>query len=509
MKRAVLCIIFSLSYFYSTAQFYDKAWLVDHYGDIKMTYVSNVPDTITYLWYNSNYIYFNDNGSNISDTSGNILFFSNGGRIGTSQRLLMENGDNLLDSILNIYYGNSGYSQPTSNLILPKERNQFYFFYVSESDSFFQLGVPKTDYLYYAIIDMDSNGGLGKVISKKNLIWNGKQSGKLIDDTRLTACRHANGRDWWLISHAYLTNEYIIYLATPDSVYPPVIQHIGPNNARSNVGQSVFSPDGSLFASVLPSSPVTILGFDRCTGTFSFRDTLPLHYDTIRSQGHIQVSCDPYSAMGCSFSANGRYLFVSTFCYLMQFDMLADTISKSGILVAQLDTSEYPSPLFYNSFLMPNGEILMCSWQWGPHNFHLIKSPDLQAPGCDFRYYGFATNSRTATGLPNMVNYRMGAMHGSACDTITGLEQVNGSDLKALLYPNPANEMTQLDIRDRDLREQLSFVMYDVVGKEIWRKVIPYYQLLIPRGTLTSGIYTWQIQNAKGQVKTTGKLVWE
>ncbi len=33
--------------------------------------------------------------------------------------------------------------------------------------------IEETDRLYYAVIDMDSNGGLGKVVSKKNVAYKG------------------------------------------------------------------------------------------------------------------------------------------------------------------------------------------------------------------------------------------------------------------------------------------------------------------------------------------------
>ena len=57
-------------------------------------------------------------------------------------------------------------------------------------------GIPNE--LYYAIIDMNQNGGLGKVISKKNLLYKGTFGGG-----RITACRHANGRDWWLVHQRF------------------------------------------------------------------------------------------------------------------------------------------------------------------------------------------------------------------------------------------------------------------------------------------------------------------
>ncbi|MBL0074056.1 MAG: hypothetical protein IPP34_20565 [Bacteroidetes bacterium] len=52
-----------------------------------------------------------------------------------------------------------------------------------------------------SIVDLDLNGGLGSVILKNYPI---------ISDTlncgKITATRHANGRDWWVVCHRVNTN---------------------------------------------------------------------------------------------------------------------------------------------------------------------------------------------------------------------------------------------------------------------------------------------------------------
>ena len=476
------------------AQFYDRAWLVGFYGDIKLSYFTNTPDTSRFFNFVNN-VYLTGDGCNVSDTLGNILFYSNGTKVGNPQKQLMENGNRMMDSIIDNNYPD-GFSQPMANLILPKEGNQFYLFNLSVSDSLYSINhYQQTNRLYYAVIDMDSNGGLGKVINKRNTIWDGR----LLDNTRLTACRHANGRDWWLISHVFLTDEYVIYLVTPDSIYPPLIQHIGPAHVSGYVGQSVFSSDGSLFASALFNGPVTILKFDRCSGQFSFRDTIVLHNDTIYQHGQVQVICDSLSEGGCSFSPNGKFLYISTLCYLMQYDMQADTISKSGVMVARVDTAEYPAPKFFSSFLMPNGEIVMCSWEYTPTNFHLIKLPDLKAPNCDFRYYGLATNAISASRLPNMVSYRMGALLGSSCDTLhTGISELETGKNGLKIYPNPANDYISISLLQYHKNSKLS--IYDALSKEVYHNENTYLDDNIDVRKFSSGIYLIKISSTDGNL---------
>ena len=48
--------------------------------------------------------------------------------------------------------------------------------------------------LYYSIVDLSYNNGLGKVISKNNKLL----SGNMADG--VSAVKHGNGRDWWIIA---------------------------------------------------------------------------------------------------------------------------------------------------------------------------------------------------------------------------------------------------------------------------------------------------------------------
>ncbi|MBL0032863.1 MAG: hypothetical protein IPP27_12075 [Bacteroidetes bacterium] len=88
----------------------------------------------------------------------------------------MENGDSIV--------GRGWYN----DLIIipnPASATQFYLF-VIDPTSFYGL--------YYSLIDMQENSGLGKVVLKNIQIhpyqgWDG-----------IAAVKHANGRDWWLIT---------------------------------------------------------------------------------------------------------------------------------------------------------------------------------------------------------------------------------------------------------------------------------------------------------------------
>ncbi|QLH47688.1 MAG: hypothetical protein HWD58_20005 [Bacteroidota bacterium] len=51
------------------------------------------------------------------------------------------------------------------------------------------------DLLYLNKINLKANGGAGKVIERMQPIV----QGEFISKTQMMACKHANGRDWWLL----------------------------------------------------------------------------------------------------------------------------------------------------------------------------------------------------------------------------------------------------------------------------------------------------------------------
>ncbi len=54
------------------------------------------------------------------------------------------------------------------------------------------------DLLQYHIVDMNANGGMGKLIQKNMSLLTNVEMAKV----GMMACKHANGYDWWLLKQA-------------------------------------------------------------------------------------------------------------------------------------------------------------------------------------------------------------------------------------------------------------------------------------------------------------------
>jgi len=75
----------------------------------------------------------------------------------------------------------------------------------------------------YSIVDMSLNGGLGGVTSIKNILLMGNTTEKI------TAVRHANNSDIWVICHKWNSNQFQAFLINGCSGLQttPVISNVG------------------------------------------------------------------------------------------------------------------------------------------------------------------------------------------------------------------------------------------------------------------------------------------
>ena len=161
--------------------------------------------------------------SSISDTTGKLLFFSNGYILYDSSGYALDNGLYVncpYGNVLANYYGGKSIFDQTS-IILPKKGNTYYVFSTGMSDSFANLYLiglgPGFDVLNYSVVDMDSNAGLGKVIAKNVVLADNQH----FTNTALHAVKHSNGKDWWLVKADCYNNRYQEFLVREDTILGP------------------------------------------------------------------------------------------------------------------------------------------------------------------------------------------------------------------------------------------------------------------------------------------------
>ncbi len=358
--------------------------------------------------------------ASISDSSGNLLFYSSynpqalwggsvdyNGEVYNRNHSRMPNGDLV---ITEAWYH--------EQVIIPDPGNpgKYYLFSINVTGG---LG------LFYSKIDMSLNSGMGDLAQKNILL----ESGKSRDC--LTAIKHGNGRDWWIIWRSYNTanDEFHLYFVDSTGISGPFIQHYGSANLYG-ICTICFSPDGRKLANISYAGLIEIYDFDRCTGQLS-------NYQLIYSGGTQYL----YYLWGCSFSPNNRFLYISSSGYnypsfLYQFDTWDPNMINS---FDTLWSTSIPNNAGGSLKLGPDGKIYFaCAWSDSinfnypypdsvfntiNNNLSVINYPDSPGVACGFAPFSFNLGAgRCYWGLPNNPDYELGAVVNSMCDTVLSVD---------------------------------------------------------------------------------------
>ncbi|MEZ4918206.1 MAG: hypothetical protein R2792_03785 [Saprospiraceae bacterium] len=197
--------------------------------------------------------------------------------------------------------------------------------------------------IQYSVVSVPNGPTSGNVLKKHSFI------SRYLDLGPFNRCQTRNGRDWWLIIPEEDTNRYYTWLLSPSGVNTPTLQIAG-DSLDSGLGMNFFSPDGSKYIRVEQryiNQPgyVAVFDFDRCSGQLS------------NMQKHTFP--DIFNNYGGAVSYNSRYLYVMRSTTIVQFDLLADDIFASEILVAESDLCSFPVCAALVSFCSgrPDGRI--------------------------------------------------------------------------------------------------------------------------------------------------------
>jgi len=388
-----------------------------------------------------------DATSAISDSSGNLLFYTNGCDIANRNHKVMANGDEInkgglayeqdcLGSISSTGY-NYGYSTHKGALILPwpGQPQRYALFHLHKPDHVSRQFIQN---LKYTVIDMSLDFGLGAVTEKNHQVF----SDTFCD--MLTALRHANGRDWWLVLPKYNTGRYYTFLFSPEGISAPVLHDAGSPITQEGFGvQATFSPNGKKYANMTYYDGLQVFNFDRCTGNIELvLKTREFNF------GHSH-------ACGAAFSPGSRFLYVTAGHSLYQYDMQSENLASSQRLVGEYDGYSNPLPTnFYQMMLAPDGKIYMTTSN-GSKYLHAIHHPDSLGLACDFEQRAVQLMGYHAFSPPNFPHFRLYDLPGSPCDTLG----INGPQppedtlpappacaTEFHLWPNPASHEVLLEL---------------------------------------------------------------
>ena len=229
-------------------------------------------------------------GAVISDSLGNLLFFTDGKRVWNRNFGIMSNAAAL--------EGDLGVTQPCIIIPVPDNPDKYYIFTIDVM-AFKPDNSYITEGLKYTIIDMTMWGGLGDSRDTMNL--------PLLSPVcqKLTAVKHSNGKDFWVIAHEWNSDAFYSYLINSQGLSTPVVSHIGSVMGGGFIGQTnaygymKASPDGTKIGLAIAGlNKIELLDFNSTTGNVS----------NVISYTTTDQGIAPY---GVEFSSDSKKLFVS------------------------------------------------------------------------------------------------------------------------------------------------------------------------------------------------------
>ncbi|MEM8585484.1 MAG: hypothetical protein AAGF87_14490, partial [Bacteroidota bacterium] len=351
--------------------------------------------------------------------------------------------------------------------------------------------------LYYSLISYEENTD-GEVVEKNVILYDDLP---LMEGGEMTANKHANGIDWWITHRLSEGNGFMNFLLTGEGIEGPYFQSIDWYNTDYILtgGREVeFSSDGTKFVRYRAYVGMDVYDFDRQTGQFTLIDTV-LHPDLSES---VVLN-------GMGLSPSGRFVYVSTYTHVYQYDLEANNIAESEVLIHEFTN---PDSLFIGPHSV--------HFQLGPdcrlYNFmnsgrfiHRINYPDLPGEACGFELNAIELPFSSFRDQPQFPHFRLGPIgdEGSPCvyePTSTAVVEATQASLR--VYPNPSAGPIRLflpagespglwrlfDLQGRPLQE------VPLRGGETVRVDV--------QAGLAAGTYIWQLWR-EGRVVESGRAV--
>ena len=249
------------------------------------------------------------------------------------------------------------------------------------------------------------------------------------------------------------------------------------------------NPDGALY----------IYRFDRNTGELY----APLH----------KIFPKPEYNGGLAFSSNSRYLYVSKFLQILQYDLHADDILASETVVAEydgfLDEQGVPTR-FYGLQLAPDNKIYGNIPGFNSRYLHVIDQPDLPGAACNVIQHAIYLPAHNFGTLPNLPFYRLYEATVSCDSLISSALAPPPAQIQPAIrvWPVPAADVLYFSA-DAPWDAPLRLILFDALGRPVLERrdlrLMPV--AAVPLEELAPGAYFYVLTKSDGTALKSGKVV--
>lgn len=399
-----------------------------------------------------------EGSASICDSSGQLLFYSDG------RRLWDWNNQEITDTLRGHQSAmNSAYVVPR-----PEHANEYFLITVDSHRNQLQNGLR-----YTRVIACREEG---VSVAEVNVLLAENMTEKI------TAVRHHNGVDYWLITHDFGNNQFRVFLLSETGIQFSAVYNAGISHGTSQsdydavVGAMKASPQGNLIVATItnPPSKTDVVSFNKQDGVIA--ELVSFVSDTLEGFA--------VGAYGLSFSPNGDFLYLaSTYDQrVFQFNVsllpnVQSFLNSRELVYTFSDGNQTPS--FQNLQLSVDGMIYLSNFT---DYLAVIESPNSQGVACSLQDSVIQLLNSGIYGLPAFIDSYDYTISG-VCDTGVGInEQTNSQAID--VYPNPTSGELRLVLPTTV--KATNVVVYDMLGNQA---VEMAYQPMVDVSALPKGNY--------------------
>ena len=419
-----------------------------------------------------------------SDTNGDLVFASNG------WRLVNREGEILSYKLWDSSMNHPGNLTDTTSVIVPM--GPLFLDDPGNPDGAYLL------YGQYQPINLSNFGAsLDLIFSyaylnepSRSLV---SQNNHLPVDTTsigdMQACRHANGRDWWIIKPKIYENQYIIGLLDPTGFHfeEVTIPELSPARQANTFSQFSFEGNRFVHYTTAASRNFHVFDFDRCSGTLSNLQVFDVSDSLIL--GSLPFFC---------LSPDGTKAY-------MKRSQVQNPPMRPGILQYDFNSgafTHYVDDQTAAPLLSPNGKTVIFGHATLDQNgvpterfLSEIMNPNEAGPACEVIQNRYSVNNNQTFAMnSNYANFKLGALEGSGCDTLGLITRHVSAVAKLKVYPNPSSDYFTIET-DGLLPAKL--MVRDIHGKLVLEQTLTLVQSTIREKwqALPAGIYSLEVKH--------------
>jgi hypothetical protein len=472
MKKIIFALLIILPHLvFSQKQ--GNIWYFGNHAGLDFNYNPPVP-LLNGATYNSTYVGWgthSEGTSVICDSSGSLLFYTNGKKVWNNIHQLMPNGDSLL-----------GHPSSTQSALIVPQPGSSRYFYIFTTDAFVEDSLRYG--FRYSVVDICNDNGLGDVDK-------GRKNIKLLDTVaeKLTTIRHSNGTDYWIITHKYFSDAFYAYHLSSIGIIDTVVSHIGSVHPTGTtvlfaaIGQLKASPDGNKLVIVNGNSSTSIAEY------FDFNKTTGIISNCVNIQTNLL-----YSYYGASFSTDNSKIYISSWLNgqgIYQFDLNAGNGNQDSVRASKIRISNG----LHNYFglqLADNGKIYASTTAGSSPYISVINFPNLPGLSCncvDSAIY--LIGGSCSYSFPNFIDSYDYSNTSFDCTTVS---EESYHKTQYNIYPNPVIDYLTIEGMENNAKIEV----YDLSGKLLLTKQLNENHLDIRQ--LAKGLYFIKLSTKEGSV---------